>query len=260
MTSNRYIPSDVADSILTSTRRRCALCFGLSGDLSEKKGQIAHLDHDPSNNDVDNLAFLCLEHHDEYDSKTSQSKGLTKKEVTVYRSLLYRAVETGLNPALSETSSRSSDVIDHDRNIFSASNEILQESHLNAFLDILQTDDAYTDSGRKPVRSFCYFFEEVGNHFVNPEIAGTTSRLVISLKKLLGFLSQHFFVYPANTVETKDWQYAMYPEFNIDRAGVGTPEQMARYSEFQEQLDEHCSTARESYKTYRKTIKYVLLR
>lgn len=58
-----------------------------------KKGQIAHLDGNPSNNCLDNLAFLCLDHHDEYDTKTSQSKGLTPQELRSYRKELHEHVE-----------------------------------------------------------------------------------------------------------------------------------------------------------------------
>ena len=54
-----------------------------------KKGQIAHLDQDSSNSDIVNLVWLCFDHHDEYDSRTSQSKGLQKSEVTFYRDELY---------------------------------------------------------------------------------------------------------------------------------------------------------------------------
>jgi hypothetical protein len=70
--------------------------FHLAGDLTEQRGQIAHLDHDPSNNAEDNLAYLCLDHHDQYDSRTRQSKGIRATEVKAYRERLYRAVETGL--------------------------------------------------------------------------------------------------------------------------------------------------------------------
>jgi hypothetical protein len=61
----------------------------LSGDATVKQGQIAHLDQDASNNSVSNLAFLCLDHHDQYDSRTSQSKGFTESEVKSYRDQLY---------------------------------------------------------------------------------------------------------------------------------------------------------------------------
>jgi hypothetical protein len=50
------------------------------------------LDRDSSNNVEENLVFLCLEHHDEYDSRTSQKKGLIPSEVQVFRDELYAAV------------------------------------------------------------------------------------------------------------------------------------------------------------------------
>src|SRR5574340_936935 len=82
------MPRHVAADVLTTSRRRCCLCFGLQHDSAQRKGQIAHLDHDRSNHAPDNLAFLCLEHHDQYDSRTSQSKNLTPEEVKRYRSEL----------------------------------------------------------------------------------------------------------------------------------------------------------------------------
>ncbi|HEY0556820.1 MAG TPA: hypothetical protein VGG20_21365 [Thermoanaerobaculia bacterium] len=74
--------------VLLRSRRRCAICFGLNRDAGIKAGQIAHLDQDPSNNDPDNLAFLCFDHHDAYDSKTRQSKNFTESEVKLYRTEL----------------------------------------------------------------------------------------------------------------------------------------------------------------------------
>ena len=56
-------------------------------------GQIVHLDGDASNSKEDNLAFLCLEHHDQFDSRTSQGKGFTKDEVVYYRDQLYKDVQ-----------------------------------------------------------------------------------------------------------------------------------------------------------------------
>lgn len=77
-------PSIEAD-ILVESRRRCCICYGLNRDLSIKKGQIAHLDKNNANNNYDNLAFLCFEHHDQYDSRTSQSKNFTIEEIKRYR-------------------------------------------------------------------------------------------------------------------------------------------------------------------------------
>jgi hypothetical protein len=83
----------IETEILIKSHRRCCLCFGLNRDFTEKVGQIAHLDRDSSNSVNDNLAFLCLPHHDRYDGRTSQSKGFTPDEVKVYRSQLYSFLE-----------------------------------------------------------------------------------------------------------------------------------------------------------------------
>ncbi|MGE5692828.1 MAG: HNH endonuclease, partial [Candidatus Zixiibacteriota bacterium] len=91
--TRKPIPSEVQKEVLVSSRRRCAVCFGLYGDTKVKKGQIAHLDQDNTNTTIENLVFLCLKHHDEYDSRTSQSKGFTDAEVKKYREELYTFVK-----------------------------------------------------------------------------------------------------------------------------------------------------------------------
>ncbi len=89
MLNRKKIPSDIETQVLVLSRRRCALCFALDQIQEEQKGQIAHLDQDPSNNSLGNLVFLCLNHHDAYDSSTSQSKGYTEDELKHYRDKLY---------------------------------------------------------------------------------------------------------------------------------------------------------------------------
>jgi len=86
------LPKEIENQVLLLCRRRCCICFGLGGDGEEKRGQIAHLNRDSSDNDPDNLAYLCLPHHDQYDSRTSQSKGLQEGEVKRLRSDLYKAL------------------------------------------------------------------------------------------------------------------------------------------------------------------------
>jgi hypothetical protein len=87
------MPRIVQTEVLVASRRRCALCFGLLHDTDPKPGQIAHLDRNPNNNEFDNLAWLCLTHHDQYDSRTSQSKGLTIEETKHYRGELGAFIE-----------------------------------------------------------------------------------------------------------------------------------------------------------------------
>src|SRR5690242_9327611 len=87
--ARKRVSAPTQANVLVKSRRRCCVCFGLSRDDKEKRGQIAHLDKDPANSSEENLAFLCLEHHDQFDSRTSQSKGLTRAEVETYREELY---------------------------------------------------------------------------------------------------------------------------------------------------------------------------
>jgi deoxycytidine triphosphate deaminase len=49
--------------------------------------------------------FLCLEHHDLYDTKTSQSKGITRHELIFYRDALYADVSEQL-PRMSPDTER----------------------------------------------------------------------------------------------------------------------------------------------------------
>jgi hypothetical protein len=65
----------------------------LDGIDDVKRGQIAHLDRNNENSSESNLVFLCLEHHDEYDGKTSVSKALREDEVRHWRDELYREME-----------------------------------------------------------------------------------------------------------------------------------------------------------------------
>ena len=86
-------PANVEEEVLVLCRRRCCICYGLDRDITIKSGQIAHLDGRPDNNDLDNLAFLCFGHHDQYDTRTSQSKGLTPREVRRFRKELHEVID-----------------------------------------------------------------------------------------------------------------------------------------------------------------------
>jgi len=98
-TSRKKLSAAIDVSVVTRSKRRCALCFGLFGDVEVKRGQIAHVDRDRTNDAEDNLAFLCLPHHDEYDTTPSQSKRFTPDELRKYRDDLHAFMAD--QPALS---------------------------------------------------------------------------------------------------------------------------------------------------------------
>lgn len=92
ITQRLRLPASIETEILILSHRRCCLCFYLSKICDVQKGQIAHLNGNPSDNRLENLVWLCLNHHDEFDSKTSQSKGLTQGEVREWRDRLYKEI------------------------------------------------------------------------------------------------------------------------------------------------------------------------
>jgi hypothetical protein len=93
MAQRKALNDETVREVLVLCRRRCCICFGLNRDTALRQGQIAHLDRNSENDAMDNLAYLCLEHHDQYDSRTSQSKGITPSEVRQFRKELHEAIE-----------------------------------------------------------------------------------------------------------------------------------------------------------------------
>jgi len=86
----KELPGPIRARILISSRRRCCLCWFWDGDDSRKDGQIAHIDRDPSNASEDNLVYLCLPHHNQYDAEYRQSKKIMDEEVRNARAELSR--------------------------------------------------------------------------------------------------------------------------------------------------------------------------
>lgn len=140
------IPADVVADVVTTSRRRCCACFALQRDDSEKKGQIAHLDHDSSNNVLDYLAFLCLEHHDQYDSRTSQSKGLTINEVKRYRTELLAVVARSIPPCDADIIAALTAALDRP----AYRTPFHQESSLPRFRDAIAETIETLNTGRTP--------------------------------------------------------------------------------------------------------------
>lgn len=90
------IDSEVTD-LLIATRRRCCLCYFLDDDRRRKKVQIAHINKKRSDSLVENLVPLCLDHHDEYDSITRQSKNITEYELKKYKEMLIKELSSTTN-------------------------------------------------------------------------------------------------------------------------------------------------------------------
>ena len=132
MARRTELPKTVETTVLTQSLRRCCLCCALHRDYEVKEGQVAHLDDDPSNNNLDNLAWLCVFHHAQWHTRSNMTKGLKAEEVKVHRAQLYSAIKnrtlphddqderrvTNRDPAFNTTTGNKSTVINaaHDVN------------------------------------------------------------------------------------------------------------------------------------------------
>ena len=76
----------IEKQVLLASQRLCAMCAWLNDDWTPKAQiQIAHSDRNKNNNAPANLVVLCLNHHDQYDSITSQSKRITPHELREWK-------------------------------------------------------------------------------------------------------------------------------------------------------------------------------
>ncbi len=88
MSSRKSIPESIKQSILLSSKRRCALCF-VAGKNEPQEGSIAHIEGS-SKEQSDNLVYLCSDHHRQLDKGSSLGIGEVKKA----RAALYRAMKS----------------------------------------------------------------------------------------------------------------------------------------------------------------------
>ncbi|EOX1558264.1 HNH endonuclease [Vibrio cholerae] len=183
MARKSITPTNQAEVVIKS-RRRCALCVGLDGNTNERPGQIAHLNGDHSDNRLENLVWLCLEHHDKFDSKTSQTKNYTQIEVRTYRDNLYQSY---LNSEFSEADINNVRV--YLQTYSSLFTYIFQQYSELAFLidsDVMQEladlrDYWYTNN----LRSFNSSIKEIQDHIAN-NIAGLLNIYEINMYDLVG--------------------------------------------------------------------------
>jgi hypothetical protein len=131
-------PSGIELQVLDQSRRRCTLCFHLKGDLSEKHGQIAHLDDNPANYAEDNLAFMCMEHHSLYDSTTSQHKNYTVHEAKAARARLHQAIANGEHITGGSPGSAPSRGVEADRQTLARLVELMMKT---GSIDFLRTNN-----------------------------------------------------------------------------------------------------------------------
>ena len=80
MNKNRIkIPPEIVQQVLVASRHTCCICREVQG------GQIHHIDEDPANNELDNLAALCTNCHQKVHAKIPFQRGISPDHVKKYR-------------------------------------------------------------------------------------------------------------------------------------------------------------------------------
>ncbi len=82
------IPDEAAAEVLFLSDRMCCVCHERGSSL-----QVHHIDEDPSNNDIGNLAVLCLECHAKTQTKGGFGRKLDQHQILAYRENWYKRIK-----------------------------------------------------------------------------------------------------------------------------------------------------------------------
>jgi hypothetical protein len=205
----------VETAVLAKSARRCTLCFHLKGDLTEKLGQIAHLDDNPSNRAEDNLAWMCLEHHSLYDSKTKQHKNYTIHEVKATRSKLYELVTGGKH--LTPSSALPYLQAEADKKIL---RDFMETVPSNGSIRFLRTNNfagfSFEWKRLEDIEAFFHDRNGPDHEFLDPELEATRQKFRESCQGLLVALATNTF--PTNSEGRQavpdDWETEAPERFN----------------------------------------------
>lgn len=253
-------PKEIETAILIKSARRCPLCYHLEGDLSEKHGQIAHLDQNRSNAAEDNLAFMCMPHHSVYDSTTSQHKNFTVAEVKALREKLYQAISEGKHHKTSTPRADSNDEQkrkEHDKEIFIQSESVLTQEQLESFLNQIIDDHSLHMNKFGRVREYAIYLSKVKNEFLDPKLNESAKELATRISALLDWTLPRFHIFPEKQTDT-NFRLCMHPRWNCDRGGDWDEENSRKYDRDAKELNALENQIGESYERFRKLIKTTL--
>ena len=237
--TRKRVPQEVEFAVLAKSARRCSLCFRLKGDLTEKLGQIAHLDKNSANSIEDNLVWMCLEHHSLYDSTTKQHKNYTMPEVKAARAELYRLVEEGeyLQPTVGRRHLQADRETLHD---------LMRMVPSNGTIELLRRKfgSSFRWGWLKDIKNF--YCERGGpdHEFLDPELETSRQKFRESCKKLLGLLARETW-----SIRQEDW-HAVPDEWKVEQ-----PERFSRVlDEIHAAVDSVCSTYKDLVRLARKNL------
>jgi hypothetical protein len=201
------IDPDDETKVLTSGARRCALCFHLVGDLSEKEGQIAHVDRNRANKAPDNLAFLCLPHHSIYDSTNSQHKNYTPRELKAVRAQLYEAIAAGKHHTYRRDAARPQPGLAADRQTLEALTSLMASTRTIAWLREFNFAGFSFDSSRLDGLDIYVNQKGAEHEFIDTELEPLRKGFQDASRKLLSEIAVNVFSTGSGHVGIpQDWE------------------------------------------------------
>lgn len=114
MSAREPLPRDLEARVLFDSDSTCCVCR-----LGSQPVQIHHIDGDPSNNTIENLAVLCLNHHTAAHTQVRFSRNLTPELIRLHNSSWREIVRVRRGPASADASRRA------------LTSEVLLETSLN---------------------------------------------------------------------------------------------------------------------------------
>mgnify|MGYP006076346107 CR=1 FL=1 len=162
--------------------------------------------------------------------------------------------ESGTSASSQEEAEKLKRERDHDVGLYEREAAVLGQNEVDYFYNYVGANHCYIGDHGRCLAEFHDFSILTENRYFNESVLSKRDDLAKVCRKLSGFISKHFFVFP-NYKIGDDFQYTMYPDLNIDRGGSGDPVHMARYDKYADELLELLKELRSSYATYRLSIK-----
>lgn len=211
------IPSRIESQVMDKSEGKC-YC-GVRGH------QIHHIDGDNSNNDFDNLVFLCIDHHDDATIVLSKSKRLIKRltptQLKKARDKHYREIEKKKDLALKHYKATLKNV--SDENLYRVSLDA------NIIIEVIKIRDECFESHdwekRGETLQKLRIYSEYGSLRVSKEVISfmyhlsglTRGDMPSDFTDIIESITLDYFPYPENSKEKK-----VVEELAEDCANVAT--------------------------------------
>lgn len=183
MAERKKIPKTVESDVLYKSDFKCCVCQDGTQGV-----HVHHIDENPNNNKLNNLAFLCFYHHDEASKKGSLSKKLTPRTIKKFRDNWYEEI-TEIRKKRREYRSTP---------LTEVSEEHLTNAALSAniIIEIIKIREAYLDGDwneRKEILDKVHQFADYSNFRISYEVymfltnviseirSGLSSRIISSV-------------------------------------------------------------------------------